>query len=285
MNYVHRRTNAQFSKWASQAHDRTAQLKYTKDTPVETIFGANTSCIFTPDNANGPYYVAGEHIRSNVVEDVKGVPVHLEMQFVDTKTCKPAPQLVVDIWSCNATGVYSGVSAAGEGGLKTTYLRGVQLTDKDGVVSFDTIFPGHYQGRANHQHVVVHTGSTILPNNTYTGGHVAHLSQFFYDQALLNTVEASAPYNTNRIPKTSNAADMFTGYAATEKYDPFPEYVMLGKTLQDGLFLWLEIGIDTTANWDTYAPVAAYFREGGGVDNPDFQRLQMITGSPPPTHG
>lgn len=63
--------------------------------------------------------------------------MHLELQFVDVATCKPLQPLVVDIWACNATGAYSGVSAAGEGGLQTTFLRGVQQTDKDGVVRFN----------------------------------------------------------------------------------------------------------------------------------------------------
>ena len=64
--------------------------------------------------------VQGEMIRSNIVENVKGVPVHLEMQFVDTTTCKPATSLLIDVWSCDPAGKYSGVSAAGQGGLATS---------------------------------------------------------------------------------------------------------------------------------------------------------------------
>lgn len=88
---------------------------------------------------------------------------------------------MVDIWSCNSTGVYSGVSAAGQGGLKSTFLRGVQVTDSDGVVNFDTLFPGHYSGRASHTHIITHSGATLNPNGTYSGGHISHLSQLFYD--------------------------------------------------------------------------------------------------------
>ncbi|KAI1079015.1 putative GPI anchored dioxygenase [Whalleya microplaca] len=282
-SWLHRRDAASLSQWAAVSHDKTGTFNFNKETPTSEIFGSNTSCVLTPDNANGPYFVRQETIRSDVVEDVVGVPVHLELQFIDVQTCQPATEILVDTWSCNATGAYSGVSARGEGGLSTTYLRGVQPTDQDGVVSFDTIFPGHYGGRATHQHLIAHVGSETLPNGTYTGGRVAHLSQLFFDQTLRDAVEATAPYNTNQIPKTTNLRDMFTGYAATPNYDPFPNYIMLGNGFADGIFVWAEMGLNTSSNWDDYASHAATWKEGGGYDNPDFNLFAIIR--PPPSHG
>ncbi|GAP91606.2 putative gpi anchored dioxygenase [Rosellinia necatrix] len=281
--WLHRRDAASLRKWAALSHDRTGAVNLTRESTNEEIFGSNTSCVLTPDNANGPYFVYQEHIRSDLVERTAGVPMHVELQFIDVTTCRPATQLLIDTWSCNATGAYSGVSAAGEGGLGTTYLRGVQPTDGDGVVSFDTIFPGHYQGRATHQHLIAHVGAATLPNGTYSGGRVAHLSQLFFDQALRDAIEATAPYNTNRIPKTSNLADQFTGYAATARYDPFPNYIMLGNGLSGGLFLWAELALNTSSNWDYYAPYAATWKEGGGYNNPNFNFIAVV--NPPPTHG
>ncbi|KAI1413129.1 aromatic compound dioxygenase [Hypoxylon sp. FL1857] len=281
--WLHRRDAAALRKWAALTHDKTGTVDFSKETPSKEIFGSNTSCVLTPDNANGPYFVYQEHIRSDVVENTVGVPVHLELQFIDVQTCEPAVGILIDTWSCNATGAYSGVSARGEGGLGTTFLRGVQPVDADGVVNFDTIFPGHYQGRATHQHLIAHVGSEVLPNGTYTGGRVAHLSQLFFDQALRDTIEATAPYNTNKIPHTTNLADWFTGYAATADYDPFPNYIMLGGNLTDGLFVWAELGLNTSSNWDQYAPYASTWKEGGGYDNPDFDFWAVA--SPPPTHG
>ncbi|KAI2604404.1 putative GPI anchored dioxygenase [Hypoxylon fragiforme] len=286
--WLHRRDAASLQKWAAQSHDKTGTVDFDKDTPISDIFGSNTSCVLTPDNANGPYFVYQERIRSDVVEGTAGVPLHLELQFIDVQTCAPAGAgagagLLIDTWSCNATGAYSGVSARGEGGLGTTYLRGAQVADGDGVVSFDTIFPGHYQGRATHQHLIAHVGARVLPNGTYSGGTVAHLSQLFFDQALRDAVEATPPYSANTIPHTPNLRDWFTGYAATPDYDPFPNYVMLGGSLDDGLFLWAELGLNTSSNWDYYAPYAATWKEGGGYDNPDFDFRAVA--SPPPTHG
>jgi protocatechuate 3,4-dioxygenase beta subunit len=280
--YFTKRNLAQFKSWQAKSHDMSS-LKYTASTPTSTVFGSNLSCILTPDNANGPYYVLGEHIRKNVVEKEPGVPLHLEMQFVDVTNCKPLQPLVVDIWSCNATGIYSGVGKSGEGDLKSTFLRGVQETDADGVVEFDTIFPGHYQGRATHEHVLTHTGATILPNGTFTGGHISHLSQLFFDPALIKAVEASAPYNTNKIPKTSNEADGYTGYSATAAYDPFPNYIMLGSKLSDGIYAWIEMGVKPSNNFDKWGTNTALLAADGGHDNPKFD--MSIVASPPPTAG
>ena len=66
---------------------------------TETIFAANTSCILTPEDIVGPYYVSGEMVRSDVTEGTKGVAVHLEMQFINIDTCEPIPNLLVDIWA------------------------------------------------------------------------------------------------------------------------------------------------------------------------------------------
>lgn len=79
----------------------------------------------------------------------------LDIQIIDVNTCEPVPQAYLEMWHCNATGVYSGVVAQGNGvgeddesNLQNTALRGIQQSDENGVVVFQTIFPGHYTGRA-----------------------------------------------------------------------------------------------------------------------------------------
>ncbi|KAF4632117.1 hypothetical protein G7Y89_g6011 [Cudoniella acicularis] len=277
-----KRALGDFKTWGKVNHNKTGGSFSMSSKPSE-LFGANASCILTPDNANGPYFVKGEQIRSNVRDKQPGVPMHLEMQFIDIKTCKPATQVLVDIWSCNATGIYSGVSASGEGGLNSYFLRGVQETDKDGVVQFDTIFPGHYQGRATHEHVVTHVGAKVEANGSYTGGTINHLSQLFFEQTLVGAVEATAPYNTNKIRLTQNNADGYTGYAASKAYDPFPNWLMLGNKLDQGLFVWALVGIDLTANVEKWATNTAYVDAAGGHDNPNFD--MSIVATPPSTHG
>ena len=109
--------------------------------------------------------------------------------------------LTSDIWHCNATGVYSGIVADGNGNLNDasninkTFLRGLQTTDSDGVVQYSSIFPGHYSARATHVHVQTHLNGTILPNGTYSGGSVSHIGQFFFDQDLITEVNTLPPYS------------------------------------------------------------------------------------------
>ena len=76
--------------------------------PEEAIFSANTSCILTPSVTDGPYYVWGEMIRQNVKEKEysDGVDLFLEVQYIDTNSCRPVEGALVDIWQANATGVY-----------------------------------------------------------------------------------------------------------------------------------------------------------------------------------
>lgn len=100
--------------------------------------------------------VSGEFVRKNIKEKETGLDLHLDIQIVDMATCKPIPQLAVDIWSCNATGVYSGIAGYGNGNnadksnANNKALRGIQMSGADGAVQFETVVPGHYQGRTHH---------------------------------------------------------------------------------------------------------------------------------------
>lgn len=162
---------------------------------------------------------------------------------------------MIDTWGANATGVYSGVVFAGNdevsanlGSLSENYNRGVQPTDADGVAAFDTNFPGHYDGRAIHQHTVVTHNYTILPNNTYTGGVVNHIGQMFFDEGLRSAVEATYPYNTNTQAITSNDDDTWAPNEASADSDPYVKYMYLSDDITDGLLVWLQIGINVTAD-------------------------------------
>ncbi|TVY80418.1 hypothetical protein LSUE1_G007111 [Lachnellula suecica] len=225
------------------------------DFSVESLFTANTSCILTPETTIGPYWIEGELIRSNLTEGKEGVPIHLELQFINTDTCEPVSDLMIDTWGANATGVYSGVVFAGNeqvsanlGSLTENYNRGVQPTDSDGVAAFDTNFPGHYDGRATHQHTIVTHNYTLLANGTYSGGVVNHIGQIFFEEALRSAVEAVTPYSTNTQAITSNEDDTWAPSQADNDYDPYPEYVYLSDDIRDGLLMWLQIGINVTAD-------------------------------------
>ncbi|KAH8886430.1 putative extracellular dioxygenase [Thozetella sp. PMI_491] len=234
-------------------HNRTA-LGFSPCTPEEILFASNGTCILNPVSEFGPFWVKGEYVRKDLREDQPGVPVIIEGQFIDAETCEPIEGIYWDMWNCNATGVYSGVVASNNGNgddqnnINATFLRGIQQTDAEGVATFNTLFPGHYDGRATHTHTIAHLNATLLPNNTLSGGNVAYVGHLFWDQQLIYDIEALYPYNTNTITITENADDsIFPNEAAT--IDPVFNYVQLGDSLEDGLFAWVTVAINTTATY------------------------------------
>lgn len=270
----YRRDLADLQEWETVNHNKTGVLDYDMFTPLETVFDANTSCVLAPEITDGPYYVVGEYMRSNVIEAeyCEGVPLFLEVQYVDINTCGAVPNVAVDVWNCNATGIYSGIYTTGNyDSLDSTWLRGIQLTDHDGVVQFETIFPGHYTGRATHTHLLSHMNATVMPNGTISviDTPVSHIGQLFYPEDLRSAVEATYPYNLNTQTATTNDEDMWSVLQADSSYDPFPQFVYLGDDVSDGLFAWIQIGINASADYqnDEYYSVAAYLTADGGVDS------------------
>ncbi|KAF1940819.1 aromatic compound dioxygenase [Clathrospora elynae] len=243
----------------------------TVDTDPSILFAGNNSCILSPEVTQGPYWVQGELIRSNITETQVGVPLTLDIQVVDVNTCEPVPQVFLEIWHCNSTGVYGGVVASGNGNandttnLDNTSLRGIQQSDEEGVVVFQTIFPGHYIGRTLHIHVISHNNATVNPNSTLSGGSITHVGQMYFDQDLISLVETQEPYVSNTQELTTNADDMFLPGSATT-VDPFVEYVLLGDDISEGLFGWLAFGMDSTNSFMNITP-KAYLTENGGVTN------------------
>lgn len=213
----------------------------------------------TPEETIGPYWVSGELIRFDLTDGETGIPLHLEIEFLDKESCDPVNDTLIDIWCTNATGVYSGVSATGQGGVKTTFNRGVQPVDENGIASFDLIMPGHYAGRATHIHVATHSGATQLANNTYSGGTVKHIGQLYFDERLRSAVEAMTPYSSNQQDVVSNEDDGLVAEQAQNHYDPFVDYVFLGRSIQDGILAWISIGLDAKANHnDDAIPAGKY---------------------------
>ena len=152
------------------------------------------TCVLSPEMTQGPYYVAGEKMRRNVTEGMAGTPLALHLTVLNAGTCEPIKGANVEIWHASPTGIYSGVQA--ENTVGKTYMRGVQQTDGNGLVIFDTLYPGWYMGRTVHIHVMVHLGGSIV-----------HTGQLFFNDTLTDTVYKQAPYNSRPGRDTLNATD------------------------------------------------------------------------------
>ncbi|SJL14767.1 related to protocatechuate 3,4-dioxygenase beta subunit [Armillaria ostoyae] len=251
-------------------------------------FTSNSSCVLTPELEQGPYYVQGEYIRSDMSEDQTGVPAYVDIELIDVSTCEPLTGVYLDVWHCNATGVYAGIVADGNGdssvesNWNTTFLRGIQQMNDEGYAQFETIFPGHYSGRTTHFHMIVHEDGTIFDNGTFKSDGNQHIGQAFFEQDLITAVEATAPYNTNTISITQNEDDrVFVGGVVPDSgtgVDPIFEYVYLGDDLSGGLLLWGTIGVDLTASYES-SP-GGYLTEAGGIVNSNATAIGVNGGAP-----
>ena len=228
---------------------------------------ADPACTLTPEQEEGPYYIAAQNVRRSLTEHKQGVALRLRVALVDGRTCAPLPNAAVDIWHCDASGIYSGFAAAAERGPglegpggpvgpglrggpgrgdfgppngpdgpmpepprelagsdapgrgpgggpppsritdTSRFLRGIQISDEEGLVEFETIYPGWYPGRAIHIHMKVHLGGERAAEK-YKGGHVAHTGQFFFPEEQTVQVAKLQPYAKRvKVHRTTQAED------------------------------------------------------------------------------
>lgn len=170
--------------------------------------GSGGSCIVAPAETEGPYPYPGGEItnplnRSNIKEDRTGVAFALTLQIVNTNaSCAPLANYRVDIWHCDRRGYYSGY--AGQPGVDgtlsyvgSTWLRGYQLSDSSGKVTFQTIFPGWYTSRACHIHVEIYNGTSLVKT-----------TQLAFPQATGDAVAVlTSPQYNGSVNPTTNATD------------------------------------------------------------------------------
>jgi protocatechuate 3,4-dioxygenase beta subunit len=150
---------------------------------------ANTAiptCVVRPEMTEGPYFVDEMLNRSDIRPDPSDGSIsqgaQLDIVFnvsqLSTNGCTALPNAQVDIWHCDAIGVYSDV----ENSAGKKFLRGYQVSDRIGQAKFTTIYPGWYNGRAVHIHFKIRVN-----NQEFT-------SQLFFDESLTDQVYAQEPY-------------------------------------------------------------------------------------------
>ena len=150
------------------------------------------ACIVTPAQTEGPFFIDTGLKRSDIRDDTgagarsPGIPLALSLRVsaVTASACAPLTDALVEVWHCDAAGIYSGTSAA----MGRRFLRGYQPTDSDGEVRFLTIYPGWYPGRAIHIHF------KVIAKNV-SGRRVEFTSQLYFDEAVNARVMSQPPYN------------------------------------------------------------------------------------------
>ncbi|HMB92348.1 MAG TPA: intradiol ring-cleavage dioxygenase, partial [Rhodothermales bacterium] len=183
------------------------------------------SCLVSPEQTEGPFYFETKLIRQDITEGQPGTILHLKLKIVDGEGCTPVRDAVVDIWSCDALGEYSGYETvySDEGrfqeqrGLprdqskhpdnsrppfhqepnnEKTFMRGAQVTDANGEVEFRTIYPGWYPRRATHIHVKVY----LNDDEVFT-------SQMYFPEDMNDAVYNGGVYAEKEGRRTKNEED------------------------------------------------------------------------------
>lgn len=182
---------------------------------VRALPDGRSACRLSAEQTEGPYYLDRALLRQDITEGRPGLPLSLQFEVLDARTCRPLAGAALEIWHCDAQGAYSGFSGMG-GGMppppgpppgsappgqpppgdrgpgghppmphptdQLTFLRGVQIADARGRATFRSIFPGYYAGRCNHIHLKLHVGGQTADGH-YRGGHTVHTGQLFFSEA------------------------------------------------------------------------------------------------------
>lgn len=177
-----------------------------KDDPMdnETIVGNDSDCLISPAETEGPFPTKDPESLNmeDITSDRTGVPMSILITIADgSNECTPIKDVIVDIWHCDKDGYYSEYGGSGlqQVNLQDAhFLRGRQTTNANGQVSFQSIFPGWYRGRAPHIHVHVYdsNGRSLL------------VTQIAFPEETCNTVYTTATdFYTNGTQDTSNESD------------------------------------------------------------------------------
>ncbi len=158
------------------------------------------ACMLTPQSVEGPYYIDPKLVREDITEGLPGVPLHMRLRVLG-EDCRPVTGARAEIWHADAIGRYSGYERQGDAEVSTvgqTFLRGAQMTDGEGEVTFRTIWPGWYQGRTPHIHMKIFLDA----RNVLTG-------QIYFPDALSEFIYTHIPPYTTRRGKrdTINRTD------------------------------------------------------------------------------
>jgi len=186
---------------------RPSQSSLSPSPSVPATAVATPACVVTPTKTEGPYFVDERLNRSDITSNPTdgvarpGVPLALTFTVarVGSGGCTALSGAQVDVWHCDAGGVYSDVAANNSAGKK--FLRGYQMTDSSGAAKFTTIYPGWYQGRAVHVHFKIRTFSGSSKTFEFT-------SQIFFDDTVTDAVFKVAPYSSRGTRDTRNQNDM-----------------------------------------------------------------------------
>lgn len=169
----------------------------------ETDSSNDGSCAVSPSETKGPFPIKtpSQLVLENIKSDRAGIALLINLKIENkSNNCAPFPDVLVDVWHCDKDGNYSeygGTQMQQTDYTSVHFLRGRQTADSKGEVSFLSIYPGWYQGRAPHIHVEVlsSSGSSLL------------VTQIAFPENISSNVYSSPNYASHGQADTSNLKD------------------------------------------------------------------------------
>jgi protocatechuate 3,4-dioxygenase beta subunit len=199
--------------WAAACGGSSSTTATEVPTTTAPAGGAAGSCVVAAEETAGPYpdrlgMLANKAFhRRDIREGRSGALLNLTLTVTNARNnCTPVANADVEVWQCDASGNYSEYAQPGYNGTGQTFLRGLQTTDANGTVTFTTVYPGWYSGRATHIHVKV-----------YVNGAVVKTTQVAFPESITAEVYATGVYASKGQSPTRNAGDnVFADGTATE---------------------------------------------------------------------
>jgi len=185
----------------------------------------NLTCVAAPETPR-VNYASNPPLRQDVTEGQVGVALTLDVGVLDVTTCKPLPNVMVEIWSPNAVGNYG-----------STFLRGAFASSGSGIAEFQTIFPGHTSSGANHINLMVHTSSSM-------SGAVSHVGQVFFTDRWTDVVGQYMNYAQNTNARVLNSQDPNFNLANSAGYSAIVDIESINDDWPEGVIGYITVGVD-----------------------------------------
>ncbi|WP_433835292.1 intradiol ring-cleavage dioxygenase [Flavobacterium anhuiense] len=170
---------------------------------TDTTNSGNGSCTVSPSETKGPFPIKtpSQLVLENIKSDRIGIALLINLKIENkNNNCEPLSGVLVDVWHCDKDGNYSeygGTQMQQTDYTSVHFLRGRQTSNTSGEVSFISIYPGWYQGRAPHIHVEVlsSSGSSLL------------VTQIAFPETISSAVYSSTNYAAHGQADTANTKD------------------------------------------------------------------------------
>lgn len=210
---------------------------HSMDAAQSAINQEDLICILTPQSEEGPFYLDPKLTRVDITDGRDGVPLRLRLRIIEAGPCTPVAGARIDVWHCDAHGLYSGYPGQGDDrSVDTsgqTFLRGTQITDAGGWATFITVYPGWYAGRATH----IHFKAFLDDRNVLMG-------QMYFPDALNEFIYTNVPAYIGRTVERSviNAND-----GVANEQDPHRRAFCAIKEEEDCYLASLTLGVNRSA--------------------------------------